>query len=126
MYSKLKLSELKNTNFKTKHHFLYKIVKVLEVANFTFLANFRFLTLILLSGASSFTEAMRMGSEVYHNLKSVIKKKYGQDACNVGDEGGFAPNIQSNKEGWLHLYLTLNKVIIISICKKEHNKKLCC
>ena len=45
MYSKLKLSELKNTNFKTKHHFLYKIVKVLEVANFTFLANFRFLTL---------------------------------------------------------------------------------
>ena len=40
-----------------------------------------------------------MGSEVYHNLKSVIKKKYGQDACNVGDEGGFAPNIQENKEG---------------------------
>merc|ERR1719424_2780096 len=30
------------------------------------------------------TEAMKMGSEVYHNLKSVIKKKYGQDACNVG------------------------------------------
>jgi len=36
---------------------------------------------------------------VYHNLKSVIKKKYGQDATNVGDEGGFAPNIQENKEG---------------------------
>jgi enolase len=32
-------------------------------------------------------------------LKSVIKKKYGQDATNVGDEGGFAPNIQSNREG---------------------------
>jgi enolase len=32
-------------------------------------------------------------------LKSVIKKKYGQDACNVGDEGGFAPSIQSNIEG---------------------------
>ncbi|KAB2607709.1 enolase-like [Pyrus ussuriensis x Pyrus communis] len=30
---------------------------------------------------------------------SVIKKKYGQDATNVGDEGGFAPNIQENKEG---------------------------
>jgi enolase len=42
---------------------------------------------------------MKMGSEVYHNLKSVIKKKYGQDACNVGDEGGFAPNILENKEG---------------------------
>ena len=32
-------------------------------------------------------------------MKSVIKKKYGQDACNVGDEGGFAPSIQSNYEG---------------------------
>jgi len=40
-----------------------------------------------------------MGSEVYHNLKTVIKAKYGQDACNVGDEGGFAPNILENKEG---------------------------
>lgn len=37
--------------------------------------------------------------QVYHSLKSVIKEKYGQDACNVGDEGGFAPNIQSNLEG---------------------------
>jgi enolase len=55
--------------------------------------------MILPTGASSFAEAMKMGSEVYHNLKSVIKKKYGQDACNVGDEGGFAPNIQDNKEG---------------------------
>lgn len=36
---------------------------------------------------------------MYHELKSVIKDKYGQDACNVGDEGGFAPNIQSNLEG---------------------------
>ena len=40
-----------------------------------------------------------MTSQVYHSLKSVIKDKYGQDACNVGDEGGFAPNIQSNLEG---------------------------
>ncbi len=36
---------------------------------------------------------------MYHTLKSVIKAKYGQDACNVGDEGGFAPSIQSNYEG---------------------------
>ncbi|CAJ1344661.1 unnamed protein product, partial [Effrenium voratum] len=36
--------------------------------------------------------------EVYHNLKGVIKKKYGQDACNVGDEGGFAPSVQDNDE----------------------------
>jgi len=51
------------------------------------------------TGAKSFKEAVRMTAEVYHALKSVIKKKYGQDACNVGDEGGFAPNIQDNKEG---------------------------
>merc|ERR1711977_628903 len=55
--------------------------------------------MVLPTGASSFTEAMKMGNEVYHNLKSVIKAKYGQDACNVGDEGGFAPNIGSNIEG---------------------------
>ncbi|CAN1267250.1 ENO1 [Linum perenne] len=55
--------------------------------------------MILPTGAESFKEAMKMGVEVYHHLKAVIKKKYGQDATNVGDEGGFAPNIQENKEG---------------------------
>ncbi|CAB1099574.1 unnamed protein product [Ectocarpus sp. CCAP 1310/34] len=55
--------------------------------------------MILPTGAETFTEAMSIGCEVYHELKSVIKGKYGQDACNVGDEGGFAPNIQSNLEG---------------------------
>jgi len=55
--------------------------------------------MILPIGASSFTEAMKMGSEVYHTLKNIIKDKYGQDATNVGDEGGFAPDIQDNKEG---------------------------
>jgi len=55
--------------------------------------------MILPVGASSFTEAMKMGSEVYHNLKAIIKDTYGQDATNVGDEGGFAPNIQNNREG---------------------------
>ncbi|KAI9269091.1 enolase [Phascolomyces articulosus] len=61
--------------------------------------------MILPTGASSFSEAMKMGSEVYHTLKSVIKAKYGQDATNVGDEGGFAPNIQDNQEG-LELLVT--------------------
>jgi enolase len=55
--------------------------------------------MILPTGAASFTEAMRMGAEVYHNLKALIKEKYGLDACNVGDEGGFAPNIADNEEG---------------------------
>ena len=55
--------------------------------------------MILPVGASSFSEAMRMGAEVYQVLKSVIKSKYGLDATNVGDEGGFAPNIKDAKEG---------------------------
>lgn len=55
--------------------------------------------MILPVGAESFKEAMRIGAEVYHNLKNVIKEKYGKDATNVGDEGGFAPNILENKEG---------------------------
>lgn len=61
--------------------------------------------MILPTGASSFTEAMKMGSEVYHHLKNVIKERYGLDATCVGDEGGFAPNIQSNKEA-LSLIMT--------------------
>lgn len=55
--------------------------------------------MILPTGANSFTEAMRMGSETYHHLKKVIKDKFGLDATAVGDEGGFAPNILDNKEG---------------------------
>jgi enolase len=55
--------------------------------------------MVLPTGAESFSEAMQIGAEIYHSLKSVTKKIYGQDAVNVGDEGGFAPPIQSNKEG---------------------------
>lgn len=49
--------------------------------------------MIMPTGATSFAEAMQMGSEVYHHLLAVIKRKYGLDATCVGDEGGFAPNI---------------------------------
>jgi len=54
--------------------------------------------MILPVGASSLKDALIIGAEVYHTLKGVIKKKYGQDACNVGDEGGFAPSVQDNDE----------------------------
>ncbi|EGW05056.1 Alpha-enolase [Cricetulus griseus] len=54
--------------------------------------------MILPEGASSFQEAMCFGAEVYHNLNNVIKEKYGKDATNVVDEGGFTPNILENKE----------------------------
>jgi len=51
------------------------------------------------TGAESFKEALQIGAEVYHSLKTVVKSKYGKDAAAVGDEGGFAPNIQDNEEG---------------------------
>jgi len=47
-------------------------------------------------GASSFSEALQWGVEIFHALKAVLKKK--GYSTNVGDEGGFAPNIQSNEE----------------------------
>ena len=81
--------------------------------------------MLLPTGAKTFKEAMRMGSEVYHHLKNLyveftpnilfssllkvldfhvlsidrIKAEYGLDATNVGDEGGFAPNIESAEKG---------------------------
>jgi len=48
--------------------------------------------------ASTFTEAVMMCTEIYHHLKKIIQQRYGQDAASVGDEGGFAPNIQDNAE----------------------------
>ena len=47
-------------------------------------------------GATSFSQALQMGTEVFHHLKAVLKSK--GYSTNVGDEGGFAPNIRSNEE----------------------------
>ncbi len=47
-------------------------------------------------GANSFSEALQMGTEIFHHLKNVLKAK--GHSTNVGDEGGFAPNLQSNEE----------------------------
>ncbi|MGI6752195.1 MAG: phosphopyruvate hydratase [Anaerovoracaceae bacterium] len=52
--------------------------------------------MIMPIGAPSFKEALRMGAEIFHNLKSVLKEKGLNTA--VGDEGGFAPNLSSNEE----------------------------
>ena len=52
--------------------------------------------MIMPVGAPTFSEALRMGAEVFHNLKSVLKKQ--GYSTNVGDEGGFAPNLKSNEE----------------------------
>ena len=52
--------------------------------------------MIMPVGAPTFTEALRMGAEVFHNLRSVLKAR--NMSTNVGDEGGFAPNLASNDE----------------------------
>jgi enolase len=52
--------------------------------------------MIMPVGADNFHEAIRMGAEVFHNLKAVLKK--GGYSTNVGDEGGFAPSLKSNEE----------------------------
>merc|ERR1712070_600451 len=72
--------------------------------------------MILPTGCSTFKEALICGAEVYHTLKGVIKKKYGQDACNVGDEGGFAPSVQDNDEAL--------DVLMEAIKKSGHESKV--
>ena len=49
-------------------------------------------------GADSFSDALRVGSEVYHELKAYLKERYGLSAVNVGDEGGFAPPMRETRE----------------------------
>lgn len=63
--------------------------------------------MIMPVGATSFSEALRMGTEVFHHLKKVLKdKKY---STNVGDEGGFAPNIKSNEEAIETVLIAIEK-----------------
>lgn len=63
--------------------------------------------MIMPVGATSFKEALRMGAEIFHNLKSVLKKKGLNTA--VGDEGGFAPNLSSNEEALVTIVEAIDK-----------------
>ncbi len=63
--------------------------------------------MIVPTGAETFSEALRMGTEVFHTLKSVLKKK--GYSTNVGDEGGFAPNIKSNEEAIETVLIAIEK-----------------
>jgi enolase len=65
--------------------------------------------MILPTGAKTFAEAMKIGSETYHHLKKVIQTKYGIDATNVGDEGGFAPNVSGATESLDLLTVAIEK-----------------
>ena len=49
-------------------------------------------------GAKSYVEGLRLGVEVYHSLKKVLKEKYGASAINVGDEGGYAPPLEKTTD----------------------------
>jgi len=49
-------------------------------------------------GAKSFSDALRFGTEVYHTLKSILKRRYGESSTNVGDEGGYAPALSNNHD----------------------------
>jgi enolase len=63
--------------------------------------------MIMPVGAEAFSEALRMGTEVFHELKKVLKEK--GYATNVGDEGGFAPNIKSNDEAIEYVLRAIEK-----------------
>ena len=63
--------------------------------------------MIMPVGAPTFTEALRMGAEVFHNLRSVLKNK--GMSTNVGDEGGFAPNLSSNEEAIMSILQAIEK-----------------
>ena len=54
--------------------------------------------MIIPQGVSQFSEKVRFVSETHHQLKKILKEKYGPAATNVGDEGGFAPQISDNRE----------------------------
>ena len=63
--------------------------------------------MIMPVGAPTFTEALRMGAEVFHNLRAVLKAK--GMSTNVGDEGGFAPNLGSNEEALMCILQAIEK-----------------
>jgi len=59
--------------------------------------------------APNFREGLRYGTEVFHTLRGIIKEKYGQNAINAGDEGGFAPNVKDAHEALDLLTLAIRK-----------------
>lgn len=63
--------------------------------------------MIMPVGAPTFSEALRMGAEIFHNLRSVLKSK--GMSTNVGDEGGFAPNLGSNEEAVMCILQAIEK-----------------
>jgi enolase len=71
--------------------------------------------MVMPAGASTFAEALRMGAEIFHSLKSVLKKRSYNTA--VGDEGGFAPDLKSNEEA----LQVIMQAIEAAGCKPGHD-----
>ncbi len=67
-------------------------------------------------GAETFSEALRMGVETYHELKDVLQRRYGAGATNVGDEGGFAPYLTTTSEAF--------DAIITAVDKAGYNNEI--
>lgn len=65
--------------------------------------------IIMPTGAPGFSEALQMNAEVYQTLKKIIKDKFGKAAINVGDEGGFAPNISKTEDALKLIQLALKE-----------------
>lgn len=72
--------------------------------------------MVLPIGARTFEEAMQMGSETYHHLKAVITEKYGVSGCNIGEDGGFAPNISSVRDAL--------ELVRSAISRTGHNERI--
>lgn len=64
--------------------------------------------MLMPTGFDTFKEALRAGTEVYHNLKKYLIKKYGPQSINVGDEGGFAPPIKKSEDAIDALISSIN------------------
>ncbi|KAL2898827.1 Cytosolic enolase 3 [Bienertia sinuspersici] len=90
--------------------------------------------MILPVGAKTYEEAVQMGAETYHHLKAVITEKYGVHGCNVGEEGGLAPNVSRQVHLSFALYSpsTLTEMnvkealdlVMEAIGRTGHNEKI--
>lgn len=66
--------------------------------------------MLLPTGAKNFSEALQIGSEIYHELKKLLVKDFGKNAGNVGDEGGFAPPMSCYEEPYDYIMDAVNEL----------------
>lgn len=85
--------------------------------------NIAFQEYMIVPSAKKMDERIRIGTEVYHSLKNVIEKKYGKQATNVGDEGGFAPHLTGVSKAIENITIPLE--LLQEACEQAgHEKKV--